>query len=266
MRSLKLTSLVVMGAIVLSTLGIKAADMLNGSANLAHVFEAGRGCPKGTVTTAVRDRTLCVDQYEASPSSECPHLDPVTVRASEENLSTEGCLAVSKPDLLPWRSINQAQAARACAASGKRLMNNAEWYRAALGSPNNTQCVTNENAPRVSGASACVSGVGAHDMVGNVWEWTDEMVEEGVYAGRVLPDTGYVAAVDVDGVALNSSDSGDVLYGDDYVWNDRRVVAGMMRGGFYGSGEDAGLYTLNAAVPLDFSSAGIGFRCAQNLI
>jgi hypothetical protein len=40
----------------------------------------------------------------------------------------------------------------------------------------------------------------------------------------------------------------------------------MIRGGFYSSGEDAGLYTINASIPTSFATQGIGFRCVQDLI
>ena len=42
-------------------------------------------------------------------------------------------------------------------------------------------------------------------------------------------------------------------------------VRGMIRGGFYGSGEDAGIFAQNMSVALDSRTAGIGFRCVKDL-
>jgi formylglycine-generating enzyme required for sulfatase activity len=103
-------------------------------------------------------------------------------------------------------------------------------------------------------------------MVGNVWEWVDASVESGQYAHRVLPETGYVTSVDADGIALSSNTSTtqeDELYGKDYFWQNKEGVRGMLRGGFYGSGNDGGIYAVNASVDLGFGSVGVGFRCVR---
>jgi len=100
-------------------------------------------------------------------------------------------------------------------------------------------------------------------MVGNVWEWVDAQVEGGNYDNRSLPDTGFVTGVDVDGIALATGDSENELFGRDYFWQSREGVRGMLRGGFYGSDTDGGLYAVNASVDLGFGSTGVGFRCVR---
>ena len=39
----------------------------------------------------------------------------------------------------------------------------------------------------------------------------------------------------------------------------------MIRGGFYGSEDDAGLYTANTSVETSFASQGVGFRCVEDI-
>lgn len=39
----------------------------------------------------------------------------------------------------------------------------------------------------------------------------------------------------------------------------------MMRGGFYRSGEDGGIYSIHADIEPTFSSGAIGFRCVIDL-
>jgi formylglycine-generating enzyme required for sulfatase activity len=103
-------------------------------------------------------------------------------------------------------------------------------------------------------------------MVGNVWEWVNETVSGKTYRDRPLPDEGYVYEADAGGIAITTqTDSGSELYGKDYFWSKSDGVFGMIRGGFYGSGDDAGLYTINASVPTNFATQGVGFRCVMSV-
>lgn len=262
MRSSKITIVVVICAVVITTLGISAADMFVTNTQLANVFTSSDGCDSDAVPVSVREGTVCVDKYEASPAADCPHLAPQTVFESQKNIDTVDCKAVSVEENDPWRFVSQTQAAQACALSGKKLLNNKEWYRAALGTVADN-CVINSSG--VKNSETCVSGSGAFNMIGNVWEWTDEMVKDRIYNDDELPPSGYVSGVDADGVVLVTENDPQVLYGDDYYWSPESGVTGMVRGGFYGSDSDAGLYALNASVALDFTSAGVGFRCGVKL-
>ncbi len=103
-------------------------------------------------------------------------------------------------------------------------------------------------------------------MVGNVWEWVDETVTNRSFNERELPMEGYVTEVDASGVAITTDAvKGSELYGDDYFWSKDEGTFGMIRGGFYGSGKDAGLYTTNASVPTSFATQGVGFRCVMSI-
>jgi formylglycine-generating enzyme required for sulfatase activity len=271
-RHLK-TGIIVFCAVVLTTLGISASDTLQGMSGslLSMALESQEvhvGCPTDMAEVTVGSRRLCVDLFEASTASVCPKADPQNAQETERNMSTGGCMPVSKKDAKPWRFINQSQAQRACALAGKRLPSNEEWYRAALGTPSGTaECNLNtpqSQEPRISRETNCKSTIGTYDMIGNVWEWVDESVTEGTYRARPIPQTGYVSGVDVDGVVLTSATTEDELYGKDYAWTSASGVRGMIRGGFYGSGEDGGLYTLNTSIDLAFMSPGVGFRCVRD--
>jgi formylglycine-generating enzyme required for sulfatase activity len=211
------------------------------------------------------DSVLCVDEYEASPLGACPFPRPKNALESEKNVGTKGCYAASHEGEDPWTYITLAQAQRVCAEAGKRLPTSDEWYTLALGT-DETSCHTEGDAPQKTGETSCVSTSGTHDMIGNVWEWVNETVTGTEYRGRKLPHEGYVSGADASGVAITTDpETGSELYGTDYFWSKSDGVFGMLRGGFYGSGSDAGLYTINASVPTNFATQGVGFRCVMSL-
>lgn len=84
--------------------------------------------------------------------------------------------AASIPGVLPSTCVTWFQAEQACALSTKRLLTNEEWQRAAAGTPDpnvddgTTLCnILATGAPSFTGSrSACVSGWGTFDMIGNV--------------------------------------------------------------------------------------------------
>lgn len=260
-------TLTVLGAVVLSTISIFAADSLqgidSGISNFASVSKSG-GCSSDTVPLKTETGTVCVDIYEASPSKLCPHKEMTNALQSEQNANTKDCSAESVKDALPWTYVSLSQAQRLCANAGKRLPTSEEWYRFALGTNADT-CVIAENGVLKTGNVTCVSSVGVQDAIGNVWEWVDENVIGNTIDGRAMPTEGYVTSVDANGVAITSSETADELYGSDYFWSKQEGVFGMIRGGFYGSRQDAGLYTVNASVLTSFATQGVGFRCIKDL-
>lgn len=260
--------LTVIGAVFLSTLGIFASDGLRGIDNDMLALTGGKTngpCRAGMVPMKQDVGILCVDMYEASPSLKCPHRDPLNLLESEKNTNASECYAASIKGVAPWSYISLPQAQRMCAGAGKRLPTSNEWYRIALGTDPNT-CVTNADGRASTGSGGCVSSVGAYDVVGNVWEWVDETVQGNTFKERQLPEEGYVTSVDASGVAITSAENPDELYGADYVWSKNEGVFGMIRGGFYGSETDAGLYTVNASVGTSFGSQGVGFRCVEDVL
>lgn len=257
---------VLIGALIITALGIDAADTLRGESGtlLSQVIRTQErsACPRGMQQVDTILTVTCIDQYEASPSPDCTHQEPRSGLQSEQNMGTDGCYAESKAAATPWTYISLTQAQRACAQAGKRLPTADEWYRLALGT-NAAACIIDAQAAGKTGTEACISAAGAYDAIGNVWEWVDAQVTNNTYNDRTLPESGHVSSVDADGVAITTSLDPDVLYGDDYFWSKEDGVSGMIRGGFYGSGGDAGLYALNASVAMQFAAQGVGFRCVK---
>jgi formylglycine-generating enzyme required for sulfatase activity len=262
-------SLIGVGALVLSTLGLFAADSLQGIdggiGNLASL-QGGGMCPQGMDAFKGPDGVICVDRYESSAAESCPNRNPRNVMESEKNASTKGCYAASVEKASPWTFITLTQAQRVCAESGKRLPTSDEWYALALGT-DETSCFVKGDAPRQTGSDLCISSAGAQDMIGNVWEWVNETVQGVQFSDRTLPQEGYVSEADASGIAIATDpDTGSELYGSDYFWSKSDGTFGMIRGGFYGSGSDAGLYTVNASVPPNFATQGVGFRCVSDVL
>ncbi len=259
--------LTVFGAIVFSTIGIFASDALQGiDRDLSNIAGVGGSdiCPEGMFPIKNGETLLCVDIYEASAGEKCPKANPINIVETESNVNSPECYPASVPNAIPWSYISLPQAQRICAAAGKRLPTSGEWYRIALGTDARS-CIVEGNAPAQTGSSGCVSGAGAFDAVGNVWEWVDATVNGLEFEGRTLPAEGYVSSVDASGIAITSTNNPQDLYGSDYFWSKTEGIFGIIRGGFYGSGDDAGLYTANASVATSFASQGIGFRCVEDV-
>lgn len=262
-------SLTVVGAVVLSTVGIYASDKLQGLeggiGNLAGVGNSGI-CTAGAVPFKIGDAVLCVDVYEASAGDTCRHTQPSNIVQTEQNLSEEECAITSIEGKMPWTFVSLPQAQRLCAGVGKRLPTSKEWYHIALGTNPDACSIDGANAKNTGAYSECVSSAGAYDVIGNAWEWIDGTVQGNQFEGRALPEEGYVTSVDANGVAISSAEEADELYGKDYFWSKADGVFGIIRGGFYGSKEDAGLYTMNASVLTSFASQGVGFRCVEDVL
>ena len=193
--------------------------------------------------------------------------DPTNEIDTRSNFDTAACLVSSAPGHKPWRFISFTEAQQMCARDGKRLMNSDEWYKLASGMANFDTCNVDskDNSVRVGTEGQCLSPSGVSDLIGNVWEWLEGEVVDGSFGGRALPGSGYVSGVDTSGIALTTTDTPDSNYGKDYAFTSQAGVKGIIRGGFYGSGEDAGLFALNASVNLDLRTAGVGFRCVKDV-
>lgn len=258
------------GALLITALGIDAADTVTGSKNtlLASLFSSHNSslCPAGMVVLANSSPNVCIDKYEAGVGKKCPVIEPGSLNQTAENLQNVACEPVSIDDTLPWRFVSYRQAEQLCARVGKRLLTNAEWYRAALGTVDNgTSCGTKGSLHTTGTALDCRSGIGAYDMIGNVWELISGEVIDGQLAGVTLPAAGYVHRVDDNGVPTETSAQPDMMYGLDYFWVQKPGTFAVMRGGYYGVGTDGGLYSVHAAISEDFGSEAVGFRCARTL-
>jgi formylglycine-generating enzyme required for sulfatase activity len=272
--------IVTVSVIVLTTLGINAFDNLDtpgksliGSAIVGLIGESGR-CNDGMVYVGSAEGGFCIDTYEASPGVDCQYKDPNGRQQTDDNLSISSCEPVSEVDKRPWRNISRQQAELACARAEKRLPTNQEWYRAALGTPDNSgwgreDCnlgTVNAQEPDKTGArERCVSPLGVYDMSGNVWEWMQETVTNGMYKNTPLPSEGYIVSISDEGIPLETSmDTSEASLFDDYFWLDPGDTRGMFRGGYWKSQTDGGQYALNVTVPPSFTGAAVGFRCVAD--
>lgn len=182
-----------------------------------------------------------------------------------------GCtnvFAVSIPGVIPAQCVNWFMAAAICRNAGKRLLTNQEWQVAAFGTPDpgtdngTTDCNINGPSVALTGArTACVSDMGASDMVGNVVEFVaewGELAEFGTTWGAV-----FLAFPN------DSSNAG----GDGFIPS-APAVSGLpgatLRGGGFapssaGSGALAGVfaYDQNGAPTSLGSGFGAGFRCGR---
>jgi formylglycine-generating enzyme required for sulfatase activity len=279
-HTLTKTAAVVVSSTILATLAVNAADM-HGRALTTYLGAMLLGAPEhrdvpcapGMVPVDDALVPFCVDVYEASPGEGCPYDKPRSQDETNLNIADQDCMPASVPNTHPWTNVTQPQAALLCERAGKQLLSPGAWYVAARGTPdsaatlNEEQCNISANradGPALTGSGMrCVSDTGAYDMIGNVWEWVDGAVMRGVWDDVPLPPTGYVQGVDMHGMPRVTGSAADERFGGDRLWSDTQNDTGILRGGYYGSGSNAGIYAVYAASPLSFYAAAAGFRCAR---
>jgi len=260
---------VMLGIIVLTSFSIDATSTFQGSQSALSIFAdklTTGECPAGMLLVNTGDRDFCIDKFEVSAGEKCPVSNPSSIADTAKNSNDASCIPVAESDKKPWTYVAQAQASQLCAREGKRLPSAEEWYLAALGTPDSISSCNSQGKLSETGEwEKCTSGVGAHDMIGNVWELIDGEVVDGKISGRSIPNDGYVEKVDNDGIATETTDSPNVIYNNDYFWMkpDGRYV--IMRGGFYGSRSDGGIYATHSQIDHNFASGAIGFRCVKFL-
>ena len=259
---------VVLGALLITTLGVGAFDTYYvGTDGLVAQLLSGRSgaaCPSGMVEVLTASTFRCIDSYEAAPGVACPHRSVRSAVQTRENLAAEGCQPVSVSGAEPWVHITRAEAAAACARSGKRLPDAGEWYQVALGLVNISDCLVRATGPQLTGtAPQCRTTDGVYDLVGNVWEWVADDVWAGSYNGRLLPAAGYVQSVDRDGMPVATAATPAVEFTGAYWYGAEGEATALLRGGFFGSGNDASIYTTHGNVTATTTTGGIGFRCVR---
>lgn len=160
--------------------------------------------------------------------------------------------AVSVPGVLPSACLTWFQAVQACAFSGKHLLTNEEWQRAAAGTPDpggdaSVGICTILSDPTPTGSHPqCVSSWGAYDMAGNVYEWVAD------WADHAAGCTNWPSAFGDDVVCWGGGAPG-------------QVPGAVARGGYFGigGGSYAGIFDVYALDSPSFAVEGIGFRCGR---
>jgi len=101
-------------------------------------------------------------------------------------------------------------------------------------------------------------------MIGNVWEWSEETLEDGKFSGVEVPKSGYIKAFsDMSIPSETQIDKGDPNYNNDYFWMKKTGVRGVARGGYWNNQKEAGIYSTYMVVPPSFAGVGVGFRCVK---
>lgn len=261
--------LVLVGIVVLTSIGIDAADTLTNSngtmlAELTSSLSA-KSCPPGMVEVPGSAGTFCIDEYENSFTESCPYPIARSAEDAKVNQDATTCTTESHEGATVATFVSYHTAQSMCAKRSLRLPTALEWHEAAIGTPDTELCNTDGSKAQSGTFTRCRSHFGVSDAVGNVWEWVSGGVLDGVFEGVTLAAEGYVTEADVRGVATKSQAVSDSAFNADYVWSKPTGAYAVMRGGFYGSETDAGIFSLHAGLPASHSSEATGFRCAVTL-
>lgn len=234
--------------------------------------EADKRCPSDMVAVSNPGGEFCIDKYENSAGDKCFFAAPNNQDETAKNLNEMNCRPVSESGNVPWTNISLDQAQFACAKAGKRLASHQEWFEAALGtpdggSPTRDDCQISKNWEKQPGSTGsgknCVSGSGAYDMVGNVWEWVSGLAKDGKIGDHDLPKEGYIRSTNGQGLPLETGDKPDEIYFKDYFWVKNQGTRAIARGGYWDNGQDGGQYSLYVVLQPNTVGQGIGFRCAK---
>jgi hypothetical protein len=167
-----------------------------------------------------------------------------------------------------YTNITKAQAEASCNASGKRLPTLYEWYLASIGTQdNNGACNQNASVILDSGNTNCISKDGIYDMIGNVEEFTKDVLYKGsdekYYNNGYEIKDGYVNNITEKGLPSDIETTPNSLFGNDYInINEIETRLIITKGGKYNDSDNAGLYSINT-YNNNYKSNSLGFRCVK---
>ncbi len=202
------------------------------------------------------DETIIVEIKEGKIKSAADLAGKATQRGDvSDDYDAAGCpdtgngctdaYAVSIPGVTPSSFITWFQAAAACRNAGKRLLTNAEWQVAALGTPDDNTCIVTGGVTGVTGTDGCLSDVGAFDMVGNLEEWVADWVP------RSEPCNGSWGTFSDDFQCLSGAVTGG------------KPAALIRGGGHSGPGPNNGVFSVHGDFEVSVELSVFGFRCGR---
>jgi len=202
--------------------------------------------------------------------------DPPNGKAPREFVPMYAC---SVKGVQPGRVFTWFQAQRACSLSGKHLCTDAEWLAGAYGTsdphtedpgddsepcniwenskPQGSKWAVVNETIMTGSASECVSDCGAHDMVGNLWEWTADWWGQGPNGA----DGNQPATGDFHGDGYYNVD--DAEYAGSYAQGAPVFPASSARGSFWYGASSAGVFAQSLTFGPSGSSVHLGARCCR---
>lgn len=255
---------------------------LNGSVRAEEVVRVGQGPTAFWIdrfessVTATRDSA---DTRYGTTSDDYGDGFPDTGQWTEPRYALSVQLPLGSGNA-PAAYITWFQANAACRLAGKRLPTGDEWLMAVQGTwdpgahngdggecRTNLQPVTRE----AGGGGRCKSYWGAHDMIGNLWEWTGEWYAS---VGMVTSPITSPLFSSVNGQRVNTGnrDAWGSAYESDGTFNVTSTVfstqegqmgipAAATRGGAWDTGPQAGAFAISLSNGPSHSGRGVGFRC-----
>ena len=228
-------------------------------------------CPDGSVPVGA----TCVDIYEATvreePCGEGGKAHGANADDYGATLPDSGAsgtwFACADEGVAPSRHITWFQAARTCAASGRRLCDQAEWQAAMAGTPDTPlmMCGLSGISPFPGQLdSGCVSNHGVIDGVGSLAEWTSSWDMGGPSWMSTTSQTVKLWPMGFgDGADAVENWNGGVLVGPGDTWA-AGMPAAVVRGGSYASKESGGVFAIDMTRAPYSGAADVGFRCCRS--
>ncbi len=240
-------------------------------------------CPEG-MAFIPKLGGFCIDKYEASHSDATFCDNSIEWSAGSEAHYGESPVPASVAGRIPWTTISQTNAATACAAAGKHLCSSEEWMAAAnlngqvyglsdavtdaacvVGAtnscPSHSQgggAACNTGSTNSQSPSNCVSAEGVFDLIGNVYDWTSDVVDVNADSA----DNGWNYPNDDVSPPLWGNGEKSLHYGNDGVYtSSTKENRAVLRGGGWSIGGIAGLFSAYLSFDSALATCSVGFRC-----